>query len=71
VSPEFFGTAITSYEWAYIVAPAKVDALLRLLGGAEDDVLDALATYYQQHGGQLSELLRGPEVAAHFDNWHS
>jgi hypothetical protein len=69
---EFFGTAITSYEWVYIVAPAKVDALLRLLGGAEDDdVLDALATYYQQHGGQLSELLRGPEVAAYFDNWHS
>jgi hypothetical protein len=69
---EFFGTAITSYEWAYLVAPAKVDALLRLLGGAgDDDILDALAAYYQQHGGQLSELLRSPEVAAYFDNWHS
>jgi hypothetical protein len=69
---EFFGTAITSYEWVFIVAPDRVDALLRLLGGAEGgDVLDALAAYYQQHGGQLSELLRGPEVAAYFDNWHS
>ena len=69
---EFFGTAITSYEWVYVVAPAKADTLLRLLGGGEgDDVLDALATYYQQHGGQLSEFLRGPEIAADFDNWHS
>jgi hypothetical protein len=69
---EFFGQAITSYEWVYVVAPSKVDVLLRLLGGAEgDDVLDALATYYQQHGGQLSEFLRGPEIAAYFDNWHS
>jgi hypothetical protein len=64
--------AITSYEWVYVVALARVAALLRLLGGAEDDdVLDALATYYQQHDGQLSELLRGPEIAAEFDNWHS
>jgi hypothetical protein len=69
---EFFGTAITSYEWVYLIAPARVDALLRLLGGAEhDDVLDALAAYYQQHGGQLNELMRGPEVAAEFDNRHS
>jgi hypothetical protein len=69
---EFFGTAITSYEWVYVVAPARVDALLRLLGGTEgDDVLAALAAYYQQHGGQLSELMRSPEVAADFDNWHS
>jgi hypothetical protein len=69
---EFFGPAITSYEWVYVVAPARVDALLPLLGGSEgDDVLDALATYYQQHGGQLSELLRGPVVDAEFDNWHS
>ena len=69
---EFFGTAITSYEWVYLIAPARVDALLRLLGGAEhDDVLDALAAHYQQHGGQLSELMRDPEVAAEFDNWHS
>ena len=69
---EFFGTAITSYEWVYVIAPARVDTLLRLLGGAEGaDVLDALATYHQQHGGQLSELMRSPEIAAYFDNWHS
>ena len=24
---EFFGTAITSYEWVYLVAPARVDSL--------------------------------------------
>jgi hypothetical protein len=69
---EFFGQAITNYEWVYVVAPDRVGSLLRLLGGAEDDdAIDALATYYEQHGGQLSELLRGPEVAAYFDNWHS
>jgi hypothetical protein len=68
---EFFGTTISSYEWVDVVAPGKVDVLLRLLGGADGDVLDALAAYYQQHGGQLSELLRSPEIAAYFDNWHS
>jgi hypothetical protein len=69
---EFFGSAITSYEWVCVVAPTRVDALLRLLGGAEDgDVLDALAVYCLQHGGQLSELIRSPEVAAGFENWHS
>jgi hypothetical protein len=69
---KFFGTAITSYEWVYVVAPARVDALLRLLGGEEDDdVLAALAAYYQRHAGRLSELLRGPEIAAGFDSWHS
>jgi hypothetical protein len=58
--------------WVYVVAPARIGSLLRLLGGAEDDdVLDALAAYYQQHGGLLNELLRGPEIAAEFDNWHS
>jgi hypothetical protein len=69
---EFFGTAIISYEWVYLVVAGRVDSLLRLLGGAEgDDVLDALAAYYQQHGGLLNELLRDPEIAAEFDNWHS
>jgi hypothetical protein len=52
--------------------PCRVDALLRLLSGAEDDdILVALAAYYLRHGGQLSRLLRGPEIAAYFDNWHS
>jgi hypothetical protein len=41
--------------------------------GAEpgDDVLDALAGYYQQHGGRISDVLRSPKIAAEFDNWHS
>jgi hypothetical protein len=34
-------------------------------------VLDALAGYYQQHGGRISQLLRGAEIAAEFDNWPS
>jgi hypothetical protein len=34
-------------------------------------VLDALAGYYHQHGGRISELLRSPAIAAHLDNWHS
>jgi hypothetical protein len=30
-----------------------------------------LATYHDQHGGQINDLLRGPQVAATFSNWHS
>ena len=38
---EFFGAAITSYDWAYVIAPDRVTTLLSLLGGhAGDDVLD-------------------------------
>ena len=38
---EFFGAAITSYDWAYVIAPERVETLLTLLGGhAGDDVLD-------------------------------
>jgi len=33
-------------------------------------MLDVLASHYQ-HGGQISELLRSPEVAAQFSTWHS
>jgi hypothetical protein len=56
----------------YVVALARIGSLLRPLGGAEDDdVLDALAAYYQQHGGLFNEPLRGPEIAAEFDNWYS
>jgi hypothetical protein len=29
-----------------------------------------LACYHQQHSGRISELLRSPEIAATFDNWH-
>jgi hypothetical protein len=69
---EFFGAAITSYDWAYVIAPDRVGTLLTLLGGhAGDDVLDRLAAYHDQHGGQVNDLLRGPQVAPDFSNWHS
>jgi hypothetical protein len=69
---EFFGDAITSYDWAYVIAPERVGILLTLLGGhAGDDVLDRLVAYHDQHGGRVDDLLRGPQVAADFSNWHS
>jgi hypothetical protein len=69
---EFFGAAITSYDWAYVIAPDRVGILLILLGGhVGNDVLDRLAAYHDQHGGQFNDLLRGPQVAARFSNWHS
>ena len=70
---EFFGQAITCYDWAYVIAPDRVGTLFTLLGGGQagDDVLDLLATYHDQHGGQMNDLLRGPQVAAAFSNWHS
>ena len=69
---EFFGAAITSYDWAYVITPDRVRTLLTLLGGhAGDDVLDRLAAYHDQHGGQVNDLLGGPQVAAKFSNWHS
>lgn len=69
---EFFGDAITSYDWAYVIAPDRVGTLLTLLGGqAGDDVLELLATYHAQHGGQMNDLLRGAPVAATFSNWQS
>jgi hypothetical protein len=69
---DFFGTAITSYEWVYVVPSRRIDALLQALDAEHgDDVLDALAVYYRQHGGQISELLRSPGIAAEFDTWHS
>ena len=67
-----FGAAITSYEWVYVVPSGRIGALARALGAEhDDDVLDALAGYYQQHGGRISQLLRSPEIAAEFDNWPS
>ena len=69
---EFFGDAITSYDWAYVIAHDRVGTLFTLLGGqAGDDVLDTLATYHDQHGGQINDLLRSSQVAATFSNWHS
>jgi hypothetical protein len=69
---DVFGTAISSYEWVYVVPSGRVQAPARALGAEPgDDVLDALASYYQQHGGRISQLLRSPEIAAEFDNWPS
>jgi hypothetical protein len=69
---EFFGDAITSYDWAYVIAPDRVGTLFTLLDGhAGDDVLDLLAIYHDQHGGQMNDLLRSSQVAAAFSNWHS
>jgi hypothetical protein len=69
---DYFGTAISSYEWVYVVPSSRVGALARVVGAERgDDVLDALASYYQQNGGRVSQLLRSPEVAAEFSNWHS
>jgi hypothetical protein len=67
-----FGAAITSYEWVYVVPSGRIGALARALGAEHrDDVLEALAGYYQQHGGRISQLLRSAEIAAGFDNWPS
>jgi len=50
---EFFGDAITSYDWASVITPDRVGTLFTLLGGqAGDDVLDLLATYHDQHAGR-------------------
>ena len=70
---EFFGGGITSYEWVYLVAPGRVPALVRLLGGHDngDDVLALLAACHQRTGGQISDIMNHPDVTAHFSNWHS
>jgi hypothetical protein len=53
-----------------VVPSGRIGALAQVLGAeSDDDVLDALAGYYQQHGGRISQLLRGAEIAAEFDNW--
>jgi hypothetical protein len=53
--------------------PARsVGNLLRAMGGGgDDDVLDLLAGYYERTQGRIGDLLRQPEVAAEFSNWHS
>jgi hypothetical protein len=69
---EFFGEDLTSYEWVYVVRPDRILALVRLLGGAEgDDVLAVLAGYHERHGGRISAIMKHPDVAAEFSNWHS
>jgi hypothetical protein len=69
---EFFGEAITSYEWVYVVTPNRLPALIQLLGGYDgDDVLALLAAWHEHAGGQLSDVMQRPDVAAAFSNWHS
>jgi hypothetical protein len=69
---DFWGEAITSYEWVYIIAPDRIPALLALLGGHDaDDVLALLAAYHQRAGEQLTDLMTHPDIAAAFSNWHS
>ena len=69
---EFFGEGITSYEWVYTVAPDRVASLLVLAGGQPgQDPLDALAAYYDRTGGQTTELLEDPRVAADLSSWRS
>jgi hypothetical protein len=52
--------------------PGRVPALIRLLGGHDrDDLLTLLAAYHQRDGGQISDVMKHPDVAADFSNWHS
>ena len=68
---DFSGTTITSYDWVYVVPSGRVGALVQALGAEHgDDVLDALAVCYRQHGGRISELLGSPGIAAGFGTWH-
>jgi hypothetical protein len=69
---EVFGAGITSYEWAWVVAPDRVEVLLRHIGGGDGaDVLGVLAAWHEQTGGRISSLLRSPDIGAEFSNWHS
>lgn len=59
---EFFGDGVTSYEWVYVIAPDKVSALVRVLGGHDsDDALALLAAYHQHTQGKIYDLLTGPD----------
>jgi hypothetical protein len=69
---DWFGPGITSYEWVYVVPAGRVANLVAILGGdRRSDVLGLLAAYFERHRGLLGPLLRRPEVAAEFANWHS
>jgi hypothetical protein len=65
---EFFGDAITCYDWAYVIAPGRVGTLFTLLGGqAGDDVLDLLPPITTSTAGRLTtccEALRLPRRSA-------
>lgn len=44
-----FGAGITSYEWGWVVAPDRVEVLLRRTGGEDGaDVLEVLAASHEQ-----------------------
>ena len=67
---EVFGEDVTSYDWVYVVAPDRIENLIRALGGTSgDDVLALLAAYHHRTSGVLSGLLKSAEVAAEFDSW--
>lgn len=69
---EFFGSGITGYEWIYVVPSDRVPVLTTMLtDDGSGDVLTLLAAYYHRAPGQISDLLRHPDVAAEFNNWHS
>jgi hypothetical protein len=68
---EFFGEAITSSEGSTSSPPGRVPALIRLLGGHDGDhLLTLLAAYHQRGGGQISDVMKHPDLAADFSNWH-
>ncbi|HUC58221.1 MAG TPA: hypothetical protein VMA95_12525 [Streptosporangiaceae bacterium] len=69
---DVFGDGISSYEWVYVVPPGRIGSLIRQLGGNEDDdVLSLLAAWHARTNGIISNVLKHPEVAAEFSNWHS
>src|SRR5215469_566426 len=44
---DFWGEAITSYDWAYVIAADRIPALIKVLGGHDgDDVLALLAAHH-------------------------
>jgi hypothetical protein len=59
---ESFGAAITSYDWAYVIAPDRTATLLTLLGGhTSDDVLDLLATYHTSMAARSTTCCEAPD----------
>lgn len=55
-----------------MVAHSRIAELTQLLGAAAgSNVLGTLAAYHREHHGQISDLMRSPEIGAEFDNWHT
>ena len=58
---DVFGTAITSYEWVYVVPSGRVNALARALSAEPgDDVMDALAGYYHSTAAGSASFCAAP-----------